>query len=107
MAPVYLYVYDLSRGLAKTMSLGLVGKQIDGIWHTAVVTYGKEFAFGQGIQEFIPGVTPYGHPVEKIFMGNTEIPEETYMEYIQILKETWTASKYHLLDNNCNSVLNH
>lgn len=32
MAPVKLYVYDLSRGMAKSMSLALTGKQIDGIW---------------------------------------------------------------------------
>jgi hypothetical protein len=32
MAPVQLYVYDLSRGMAKQMSLMLTGKQIDGIW---------------------------------------------------------------------------
>lgn len=32
MAPVQLYVYDLSRGMAKSMSLALTGKQIDGIW---------------------------------------------------------------------------
>lgn len=32
---VQLYVYDLSRGMAKAMSLGLTGKQIDGIWYVA------------------------------------------------------------------------
>lgn len=32
MTPVKLYVYDLSRGLAKQMSMSLTGKQIDGIW---------------------------------------------------------------------------
>jgi len=32
MAQVQLYVYDLSRGMAKDMSLMLTGKQIDGIW---------------------------------------------------------------------------
>jgi desumoylating isopeptidase 1 len=30
--PVKLYVYDLSDGLAKQLSLQLTGKQIDGIW---------------------------------------------------------------------------
>lgn len=29
---VKLYVYDLSGGMAKSMSMPLVGKQIDGIW---------------------------------------------------------------------------
>jgi hypothetical protein len=32
MTKVQLYVYDLSRGMAKSMSLALTGKQIDGIW---------------------------------------------------------------------------
>ena len=32
MAKVELYVYDLSRGMAKSMSQMLTGKQIDGIW---------------------------------------------------------------------------
>lgn len=31
-SPVKLYVYDLSNGLAKQLSLSLTGKQIDGIW---------------------------------------------------------------------------
>jgi desumoylating isopeptidase 1 len=30
--PVKLYVYDLSNGMAKQLSLQLTGKQIDGIW---------------------------------------------------------------------------
>ena len=32
MAKVQLYVYDLSNGLAKTLSKQLTGRQIDGIW---------------------------------------------------------------------------
>lgn len=30
--PIRLYVYDLSQGMAKQMSLMLTGKQLDGIW---------------------------------------------------------------------------
>lgn len=30
--PVKLYVYDLSRGMARSMSQALTGTQIDGIW---------------------------------------------------------------------------
>lgn len=32
MAPVQLYIYDLSNGAAKQLSLQLTGRQIDGIW---------------------------------------------------------------------------
>lgn len=31
-SPVKLYVYDLSNGLAKQLSMQLTGKQIDGVW---------------------------------------------------------------------------
>jgi hypothetical protein len=38
---VSLRVYDLSRGMARQLSPALLGKQIDGIWHTGVLVYGK------------------------------------------------------------------
>src|SRR5579859_5881987 len=74
---VYLYVYDLSRGLARSLSQNLIGQQIDGIWHTSVVCYGYEFYYGQGI--FVTdrvGQTQYGTPVEIKDMGVTELPQE-------------------------------
>ena len=46
---VELLVYDLSNGMAKNLSMAMTGKYIAGIWHTSVIVYGKEYAFGQGI----------------------------------------------------------
>ena len=40
--PIKVYVYDLSNGIARTMSMAVVGKQVDLIPHTGVVIYGKE-----------------------------------------------------------------
>lgn len=74
-SPVKLYVYDLSQGMAKQMSMALTGRQIgrsstmptrmtqphtlvidlDGIWHTSVVVYGVEYFYGQGIMTAAPG----------------------------------------------------
>lgn len=52
---VELYIYDLTSGMAAMMSQLLLGRHIDGIWHTAVVVYGREFFFGgQGIQSCPP-----------------------------------------------------
>lgn len=42
---VTLYVYDLSNGMSKLLSQQLVGKYVEGIWHTAVVVFDKEFYF--------------------------------------------------------------
>ena len=100
---VFVFLYDLSQGFAKAMSLPLAGRQIDGIWHTSVVVYGREYCFGQGIEVFEPGKAPHGVPVEKIAMGKTEIPKEVFLEYLENMRAVWTADKYHLLDNNCNS----
>jgi hypothetical protein len=44
-----LYVYDLSQGMARTLSLALTGKQIDAIYHTSVTVFGLETYYGQGL----------------------------------------------------------
>ena len=44
-----LYQFDLTQGLARALSRGFIGKQIDGVWHTAVCVYGKEYFYGGGI----------------------------------------------------------
>ncbi|KAL7418862.1 hypothetical protein Q5752_006546 [Cryptotrichosporon argae] len=102
MSRVQLYVYDLSKGLAKSMSLMLTGKQIDGIWHTSVVVFGREIFFGQGIMEAKPGMTHHGPPMQVIECGTTEIDPDTFQEYLASLHELYTPSKYHLIDFNCN-----
>ncbi|CAO3650460.1 unnamed protein product [Mucor fragilis] len=104
--PVKLYVYDLSQGMARSMSRQLTGKQIDGIWHTSVVVFGQEFYFGQGIMASTPGSTQHGRPLEVIDMGETFLPLEVVVEYIDSLRSVYTAEKYHLLDFNCNTFSN-
>ncbi|KAG0264142.1 hypothetical protein BG011_007410 [Mortierella polycephala] len=103
---VILFVYDLSQGMARTMSMGIVGRQIDAIYHTSVVIFGREFFYGQGIMSAIPGTTMHGQPIEQIDMGETEIPQEVFMEFMDNMRETYTADTYHLLDNNCNNFSN-
>ncbi|KAG1749296.1 PPPDE putative peptidase domain-containing protein [Suillus lakei] len=105
-APVKVYVYDLSKGLAGQLSLQLTGKQIDGVWHTSVVTFGKEIFYGPGICETEPGRSHHGSPLRVIDMGETSIDEQTFDEYLSQIKDHYTADKYHLLDFNCNSFTN-
>ncbi|KAI8986183.1 DUF862-domain-containing protein [Trametes punicea] len=106
MAKVQLYVYDLSNGLAKQLSRQSTGRQIDGIWHTSVVVFGKEIFYGQGISITQPGMSHHGRPLHIIDVGETSIDEETFNEYLAEMRNHYTADKYHLLDFNCNSFTN-
>lgn len=103
---VQLYVYDLSNGLAQQLSVQLTGRQIDGIWHTSVVAFGKEIFYGQGISITPPGGSHLGQPTRIIEMGETAIDEDTFEQYISEMRHEFTAEKYHLLDFNCNTFSN-
>lgn len=63
---VRLHVYDLSQGLAKQLSPVLLGRQLDGVWHTGVVVDdGKtaiECYFGAGVSFSSAGQTRFGKP---------------------------------------------
>jgi desumoylating isopeptidase 1 len=47
MSDVQLFIYDISRGMFKHVGIFL-GKNFNGIWHTAIVAFEKEWFFGQG-----------------------------------------------------------
>jgi len=100
--PVVLNVYDLSNGLARTMSQRLIGTHLEGIWHTGIVVYGKEFYFGGGICQGHPGQTPYGNPIDIITLGTTLIPEDLFMDFLRDLSPSFSQSTYDLFKNNCN-----
>lgn len=103
---VQVYVYELTRGLAKSMSRVFLGKQLEGIWHTGIVVYGQEFYFGggEGIRCCSPGGTILGEPTEKHSLGYTQIPYEMFWEYLRDLAQTtFRPECYHLLNHNCNT----
>lgn len=105
MSTVQVYVYDLSHGLARVYAPMMLGIDLDAIYHTSVVVYGREYYIDQGVKVAqVPGTTKYGTPCEVIDMGTTEVPEELFDDY---LEEHRGAGKYHpttydLFDNNCN-----
>ncbi|CDQ80647.1 unnamed protein product [Oncorhynchus mykiss] len=84
------------------------GKQLDGIWHTAIVVHGEEFFYGgEGIANCPPGGTSLGEPNSIIDLGITEVTEEIFMEYLSSLGEsTYRGNQYHLFEWNCNTFSN-
>jgi len=100
---VTLYLYDLTRGLAKIFSKQLAGKQFDGIWHTSIVVYGTEYYYASGVQSDVPGTTQHGQPVQTFDMGETFIPKEMFLEFLNEISPRYSATTYDLFENNCNS----
>ncbi|KAI4374397.1 hypothetical protein MLD38_012400 [Melastoma candidum] len=103
---VTLNVYDLSQGLAATLSTSFLGKAIEGIWHTGVVVFGNEYYFGGGTQHSPVGKTPYGVPLRFVDLGITHVPKDVFEMYLQEISPRYTAETYSLLTHNCNNFSN-
>jgi len=99
---VIVYQYDLTQGMAKAMSRGLIGKQVDGVWHTGVCVFGKEYYYGGGICVGKPKKTPYGYPVKEIDFGYTTKTEADLKAYIKSINNQFTMNTYNILNHNCN-----
>ncbi|KAA3681445.1 uncharacterized protein DEA37_0008469 [Paragonimus westermani] len=109
MFDVYLYVYDLSFGMARTLGSTFLGKHIEGIWHTSVVVHNKEYFYGgHGISCCPPGGTELRQPIRKVYMGQTKITENDLCQYLERLAVTqFRGGDYRLFDHNCNTFSNH
>ena len=103
---ITLLVYDISNGMARQFSPMFLGKVIEGVWHTSLIVYGREFYFGGGICEGDPRKTPYGKPMKEIHFGETEISLEIFKEYLNELNNRFNVNTYHILNNNCNHFTN-
>lgn len=100
---VELYVYDLSQGLARQLSTQFLGKAIEGIWHTGVGVYGKEYYFGGGIQSVPLKHSPYGNPVQVAELGTTQVPQDIFEEYLREIQPRYSQETYSLMKHNCNN----
>lgn len=68
---------------------------MDAIYHTSIVVGGMEYYFGQGIQTALPGSTHHGQPMERIYLGSTELPTDVIEEYLGSLAEIYTPEVGH------------
>ncbi|KAJ0000788.1 hypothetical protein NQD34_005808 [Periophthalmus magnuspinnatus] len=129
---VQLYIYDLSRGMARSLSPIMLGEFLL-LLHTAIVAYGDEFFFGgEGISSCSPGGTMLGPPDTVVELGETEVSEEIFMDYLSSLGEStyrcfiilinllffsffavlyltslgFRGDKYRLFEHNCNTFTN-
>ncbi|KAI8324499.1 DUF862-domain-containing protein, partial [Martensiomyces pterosporus] len=101
--PVKLYLYDLSQGMAKQLSVAMTGRYFEAIWHSSVVVYNTEYFYGQGVMTSAPGSTMHGSPVEVVDVGTTYLPKDIVTDYVEGMRQEFSADKYHLLKFNCNT----
>lgn len=102
---VKLRVYDLSKGLAKQLAPSL-GLDIEGIWHTSVEVFQKEYYFQDGIISMAPGSTHHGEPLKVIEIGKTTLTVGIFDEYIESIQHKYNRLTYNLMLNNCNHFSN-
>lgn len=87
---VHLFVYDLSRGLARQMSLGLLGFQLDAIYHTSIELQGREYVYDGGIISIVPGTSHLGQPLERLHLGKTSLPMDVIGDYLESIRSVFT-----------------
>jgi len=102
---VQVYIYDLTQGMARTMGPALIGRPLDGVWHTAVVVYGKEYFYGgSGVEFCNPGGTMLGQPLKVEDLGETQITEDLFQDYLRTQsQDRFRGDKYDLFRHNCNN----
>ena len=100
--PVILYVYDVSNGMAKVMSPMIVGKVVEGIWHTSIVVFNKEYYFQGGVFGDAPKTTPFGLPVKELPIGKTELNKQEFEEFLDSISDQFTSATYDIFVKNCN-----
>jgi len=103
--PLTLNLYDLSHGEAKSNPTNIGGIQVEGIWQSGLVVYGKEYYYGRGICKANPGTTPFGSPVDRLNLGDTEIQEGMFMEFLQQIQARFNEDSFNVFTNNSNDFV--
>jgi desumoylating isopeptidase 1 len=94
---VHLLVYDISRGMARDMSLSMLGFQLDAVYHTSIQLNGLEYVYDGGIISIVPGTSHLGRPMQQIHLGRTELPMDVIEEYLDSLRPIFTIEVSTLL----------
>jgi len=103
MSRVDLYLYDLTQGAAKILSPALLGKQIEGVWHTGIVVFGIEYFFGGGIVAAPAGKAVPNMQFKTITLGTTSKSKSDLEIFLRSIAHKYTQATYQLLRHNCNN----
>lgn len=107
---VEVAVYDLSMGMAATLSGQILGPDhsISMIPHTAIIAYGREYFFSAGIQNMDPIQFRAGRniqPVQVLSMGSTNLSRTDFENWCSSshARSLYNETSYDLFIRNCNN----
>mmetsp|Transcript_64064 Transcript_64064/g.139338 ORF Transcript_64064/g.139338 Transcript_64064/m.139338 type:complete len:750 (-) Transcript_64064:93-2342(-) len=100
---VEVHLYDLTNGRASALAPWLIGQQLEGLWHTGLIVYNKEYHYGGDILVDTPGLTHFGRPTKTINMGYTVWRQEEFNHFvITQLGREFNKDRYDIVTCNCN-----
>ena len=102
---VFVYVYDITKGLSNVLSPILFGSKITSIYHTSVVVFDTEYFYSsRGIIACRPGTSVLEAPDSKIAYGRFSLNRIAITDWLaQAKTSTFSAENYSLLEHNCNT----
>ena len=103
---VVYFVYDLTKGMAKKLSSEYLGNAIEGIYHTSVYVYDREYYYSGGINKSYPRKTKFGTPMEEIKVGYTNKTKSEFEDYLKSINDRFTSDNYNIISHNCNHFSN-
>jgi len=108
LSVVELALYDLSKGVAQWVPASLLGGHtFDGVWHSGIRVFGKEFWFGGVILESNYCEVPFGVPAKIIRLGATFRSHEDLVEFLkEDVYVDYNPKSYDVLRRNCNHFSN-
>jgi len=101
---VALYLYDLSKNLSHVLSPLLLGTYEEGLWHSSVVVFDKEYFYYGTIQVAEPGETSFKTPTKIIQLGFTLHEEDEFRQHIETLDHLYQPNVYDIFTHNCNDL---
>lgn len=102
---VVLNWYDVSQGLAQWVPAAVLGgHRFEGVWHTGVVAFDREYWYGGKVLSSHPGKAPFPPgPVRTTTLGWTLRTREELEDFLRFeLAPRYTRDKYDILRRNCN-----
>lgn len=86
--------------------MGLLGFQLDAIYHTSIELDGREYVYDGNVVAIAPGSSHLGQPLQRLHLGTTQLPMDVIQQYLESLRDIYTVQAYNLWKHNCNNFSN-